>query len=216
MASDVNQNSQYVYAEEAVTLTVRLRVAWAAEAVERVLALFSPYPRHTYLQGQALDLAWAYAIEEREDLAETEEIIEQINSMIKSDVDQSYGLPFLAMGLLVAEEIVSQDGRGVSRAVDYAASAFAAFPLFAQGVSPVDQSVPYEYKLQLGRQFWRFARDLFDRITRCVDRRLSRDIFSDVQLDLSFPTLNPEVLRACTVDPPAQEVEYCKNLVAKM
>jgi hypothetical protein len=198
---------------EALQLPHRLRVAWVISVVEWVVNLYSPHARTRYLYPDVLEYAWSFAEGaeyDKEAWLKLARPLEKVISRSKRARD-GYNDRFRTAGMCVLNEI--SDGRGVAAPVGVvgAATAFAAWQLYRQGVSDSDLAIPSDYFSSSVKEALWFARDVFERAKTSRRRRIHRDIFRQVALDLSLSPLAKDVLARVKVRPPVPEVAFLQE-----
>jgi hypothetical protein len=198
---------------EALQLPHRLRVAWVASVVERVVNFYSPHARARYLFPDVLEFAWSFAEGAEHDEESWLKVACPLEKVINRGkrARDGYNDRFRTAGMCVLNEISDNNGLGAPVGTVDAATAFAAWQLYRQGVSDSDLAIPSDYfRAYIKEALW-FARDVFELAKASRRRRVRRDMFRQVALDLSSSPLSEEVLARVKVRPPAPEVAFLQE-----
>ena len=203
--------TDFVEGSDAARLAVRLRVAWAAAVYEQVLALYSPYFRKRFLQEDALEMAWGYAVEGVVLPLERVALLERMEAMISTAEVEDYGKNAMFPGMLLLTDIGIDQPEDSVAAVGNAAVMFAAHCLYRQRVGSFDPALPHEYKAELSMPVYRLARAAYEEAQRAPDRPIERGMFSHLHLEVPTQLLAKACSPRIRSQPPPHETEFIRQ-----
>jgi|ERR1035438_808419 hypothetical protein len=167
---------------------IRLRVAWGAGVLERLLDGFSKYFRKTFRQDEALELAWDYALKGRDTPRRRHGLMDEIPELENKAAQDGYGREELLPVTFLLEEIDEQDGESVCVSVEYGAGAFINLGLYRSGYS-LYATVPDDFPQSREVEFLRFAAECLEVAKQWGDKPIKRDFLSGVNLDFDAGSL---------------------------
>lgn len=200
--SDIGPDD-HVTKAEAAQLPIRMRVGWAAYVVEQCNSLFSEYYNKHFLQEDALECAWGFAMGDPDDPDARNDLMDRIGELI--DHSDEYEYHHVAPSLNLLEEIDRDDGLGASNAVDYAAMNFASIPFYRAGMRPGDPAVPTEEFYSRTVPFRIMSRRAYDVARSVSANECSRKLFRGVQIKNDLAPISQDLIDRATLRPPSHE-----------
>lgn len=200
---DVGQDD-YVSKTEAAQLPIRVRVGWAAYAVEQCNSLFSEYYNKHFLQKDAMECAWRFAMGHPDDPDARNDLMERIGDLI--DNSEEYEYFHVAPSLNLLGEVDRDDGLCASTAVDYAAMNFATIQFYREGMRPADPVVPTEDFYSRALPFRIMSRQAYDVARSISGDKCFRDLFRDVQIKNDLAPISQDLIDRATFKPPSHEM----------
>jgi hypothetical protein len=212
-----------IHAAEAKRLPLRLRLAWGCTVVERVAHFYSPHARQKYFLDETLDSLWEVAQRKAGAKQRCRELMDRLDILslhfrekVPSERDEEgYTLEFATMGVCLLNELGDDNGRPVITAIyGDAATCYANHVLYCHGIGAGTGLFWPGHPLydKLMEPVWQLSESLYQEAMRDVGQRIGRNMFDQIEMDVSLRPLPADLLASETSKPPAAEVSWIQYL----
>ncbi|MEO6811399.1 MAG: hypothetical protein ABI353_19995 [Isosphaeraceae bacterium] len=189
--------------EELVRLPLRMRIAYAAAMVEKSVGLYSEHFLRRFLQRDAIDYAWNFALGRADDPQRREALMKRIGELIQED--EEYDFTHVAPSALILEEIGLGDGLAAGNAVDYAAMNYADARFYHEGLDPSVESITHDDYQACSAPFREMASRTLRYASMLTYSSINTCMFDS--FEACFDPLPERLRNAVTPEPPRHEFE---------